>query len=308
MLERYLLVWLVLLCGIALQWNFSFDPFLATKPYLFSMITTIMFLVGCLLTREEVREVFRRWPRVLFGTAVQYTAMPLLAFLATLLIPMDPQFALGVIVVGCVPGAMASNVITHTAKGNVSYSVCLTTSSTILSPVVVPLALWLTLGKTRSLDLLGVGRDLLLQVAAPVILGYIVRQWTEQWARKLASPLAHLVILWLIAVVVADNRAALYALSGLGGGIGNMLLALILVNLLGYLAGYYAGVLVKLDQGSIRALAIEIGMQNAGLGTALLSKMYPEEKLATIPTAIYTVGCVLTASLLAMYWSARGKR
>ena len=53
---------------------------------------------------------------------------------------------IGVILVGCVPGAMASNVLTLAARGNTSYSVSLTTSATLLSPLIVPFALWLTLG------------------------------------------------------------------------------------------------------------------------------------------------------------------
>ena len=101
-----------------------------------------MFVIGSLLPGNEVRDVFRRWHTVLSGTFVQYTVMPGLAFLMSLFFLDQPELRIGVILVGCVPGAMASNVLTLAARGNVSYSVCLTTSATLLSPLFVPLVLY----------------------------------------------------------------------------------------------------------------------------------------------------------------------
>lgn len=151
MLERYLLGWLTLLCGVAFFWpqllGESFDPFVASKPYIKWLITATMFAVGVMMPRDEVRQVRERWPHVLFGTAVQYGAMPLLGWLAARLSGLSVDYQIGIILVGCVPGAMASNVITMNAKGHTSYSVSLTTASTMLSPIIVPLKLGLAIGK-----------------------------------------------------------------------------------------------------------------------------------------------------------------
>ncbi len=53
-----------------------------------------------------------------------------------------------------------------------------------------------------------------------------------------------------------------------------------------------------------RALTLEVGMQNAGLGTALATSLYGADTIATIPTATYTFGCMLTGTILAVWWSS----
>jgi BASS family bile acid:Na+ symporter len=110
---------------------------------------------------------------------------------------------------------------------------------------------------------------------------------------------ANLVILWLIAVVVALNR------HRLGQAGWDVLVALLAVNVLGYYAGYLGGMLLRLPEGMRRALTIEIGMQNAGLGTTLVLQLFPEQPAAAIPPALYTFGCMLTGTLLARWWAWR---
>ena len=145
MLQRYLIIWLVLSSSVALWWQRWFpgllDPFVASKPLLPWLITVTMFAIGCMLPRDEVRQVLRRWPLVLSGTAVQYLSMPTLAYCFAHAWGLSGDYLIGLLLVGCVPGAMASNVLTFNARGNTSYSVSLTTASTLLSPLAVPIAL-----------------------------------------------------------------------------------------------------------------------------------------------------------------------
>ena len=150
---RLVLLGLLASSALAYAWpdlfGDGFDPFLASKPWLWPLIAAAMFVIGWLLPRDEVRQVADRWPAVLAGTAIQYTAMPLLAFGFGLLLAPDRDALVGILLVGCVPGAMASNVLTLLARGHVSYSVGLTTAATLLSPLVVPLAMRLTLGQVE---------------------------------------------------------------------------------------------------------------------------------------------------------------
>lgn len=306
MFERFLLLWLLLLSALALFWPdlapTDFDPFVASKPVIPWLISITMFAVGVMLPRDELRQVRERWPAVVFGTAVQYTAMPLLGWAATKIFTLDPAYQIGVIIVGCVPGAMASNVMTMNAKGHTSYSVSLTTCSTLLSPLVVPFTLYAALGKSHQLSLGQVSFELLAQVVAPVFLGAastrIVPRW-EPIGVKFGPLIANLTILWIIGAVVALNR------TRLASGASAVLLPLLAVNLLGYLAGWWGGTAARLPESMRRALAIEVGMQNAGLGTSLALKLFPDEPAATMPTALYTFGCVLTAMILAGYWSRK---
>ena len=109
MLERHLLVWLFLSSIVAYVWpvGWTFDPFLASKGWMSYLIAAAMLSLGWLLPRDELRQLLRAWPTVLGGTALQYTSMPLLAFLVSVTLPLDDELRLGLVMVGCVPGAMA---------------------------------------------------------------------------------------------------------------------------------------------------------------------------------------------------------
>ena len=312
MLQRYLLVWLTLLCFLALKWPAwigGFDPFAVTLPHLGKLISLTMFAIGCLLPRDEMAQVIKRWPTVIGGTSVQYGTMPLIAWSLGHLAGLPEDWLLGVILVGCVPGAMASNVLTLAAGGNVSYSVSLTTSATLLSPLVVPGVLFLTLQQT-GVDTQKIAADafhsLLFQVFLPVVLGHLLSRnvrWIEEWSNRFAPMVANLVILWIIAVVVNRNHLALT--ETLDGGRLTLVWVLLAINLIGYAAGFAGGKLMKLPQTSRRALTLEIGMQNAGLGSTLATQLFPDQPIVALPAALYTFGCMLTGTILAQYWSRR---
>ncbi len=300
MQQKWLLIGLLISSGAAVVWPTTlWNPLLASAPWLGVLIAITMFFVGCLLPVDELRQVGRRWPLVIAGTALQYLAMPLAAYLVGRLFQFDPGIMAGIILVGCVPGAMASNVLTLLARGNTSYSVCLTTLATLISPLAVPAALLLTLDARHSLDFGATALTLMWQVVIPVLAGFSCCRMSTS-ARKLAEAcgarIANLSILWIIAAVVAVNRQRMEELTG------SLLLALLLINVSGYLAGYFGGRILRIDEPMRRALTLEVGMQNCGLGTTLALQLFPETS-AAIPTAIYTFGCMLTGTLLATWWS-----
>lgn len=307
MLERYLIVWLTGLSALAFFWPqfvTGEDPFVATRPILPWLIGITMFSVGSLMRHDELREVARDWRRVLAGTVMQYTVTPILAYAFGRLFGLEGGHLLGVILVGCVPGAMASNVLTLIARGNVSYSVSLTTVSTLISPVVTPLTMFACLLRTFPVDMWDTALVLLETVVGPVVAGRVlslVFPRIEPIMNRIAPVLAPTTILWIIAVVVASNRTRLTA------GVGGVLGALAGINLAGYLCGYYGGALLRFPEGIRRALTIEIGMQNAGLGVALAQQLFPDYPEAMIPPAIFTFGSMVTATLLAQWWATRSR-
>lgn len=302
MLQKYLLLWLVLSSLLAGVWPDIFgadaiDPFVASKNWLGWIVAVVMFCVGTLLPVEEVKLVLRRWPLILGGTAFQYASMPFLAWFVATSMGFEGDLLIGMIMVGCVPGAMASNVLTMVAKGNVSYSVGLTTSATLLSPVVVPIVLKLTLGETADSALLQKTALLLvIQVVLPVISGFLicrVSQTMEKSSTQVSSILANLSILWIIAVVVALNRDNIKALPML------LMLALLLINMGGYICGQLGGRIMRIDSGMRRALMLEIGMQNAGVGASLAKSLFPDHPQIALPCGLFAFGCMTTGTILA---------
>lgn len=306
MLERYLVVWLTLLSGLAYFWPKVApevtDPFVATSVVLPYLISITMFSVGCLMRPDELRQVARDWRSVLAGTVIQYTATPLLAYGFGHLFRLDEAQMIGVVIVGCVPGAMASNILTLVARGNVSYSVSLTSVSTIISPIVVPFAMSVCLRTTTEVDIRDTAWQLILTVVGPVILGRVLCGTfgrLRQMMELVAPLLAPITILWIISVVVAQNR------ERLGQGVVPVIAALAGINLTGYLVGYWGAAALRYPEGIRRALTIEIGMQNAGLGVVLARTLFPKYPVAMIPPALFTFGSMVTATLLAQWWAAR---
>ena len=289
MLQRLLLLWLILLSAAAYAWPVQqlagFDPFTPYKPYLWHFIAATMFAIGWMLPREEVTAVARRWPLVLAGTAVQLTTMPLLAWTVATLGGFRDGQLIGLVIVGCVPGAMASNVLTLMAKGNVSYSLSLTTSATLLSPLFVPLALKVALGESIEFPVRDVMWRLTWAIVLPVLTGHALGRMLpkyEQLARRIGSAIANGTILWIIAVVVALNRGNIAELASNYAASSKLLAALLMINVLGYLAGYGGGFALRLPEPMRRALTLEIGMQNAGLGATLAGTYFsPAAAIAT---------------------------
>ncbi len=305
---KSLLFWLVLSSGIAFMWpaeRMGFDPFIASSELLWSLIIVTMLCLGTLVRPDELRPLRKNPWWVVLGVATQVVVMPAAAWLATQWISMSEEIAAGVILVGCVPGAMASNVLTNTARGSVAYSVSLTTVATLLSPLTVPVVLFIVAGAQADHPLTKTSLRLALFVVLPTVIGYLsARRWGEirRFSLRFSSAVASIALLWIIASVVAGNRDKL-------ANVGLLLVAALLaVNVVGYVAGMAVAAAASLPHRFRRALSLEVGMQNAGLGTALAASMYGNQTTATIPTAAYTFGCMLTGTVLAIWWCRGDER
>ncbi len=304
MFQRLLIAWLTLLGLTAFFWEQwfpgAFDPFVATKPLLNFLFAATMFAIGATLPREEIRQVIVHWPKVLGGTAVQFTAMPLLGWGMPILFGLDHDLMIGVVMVGCAPDAMASSVLTLMARGNVSYSVSLTVMSTLVSPLVVPAVMYLALGQHVDFPTGRAAWELCWMVVFPVVAGHLIARNSlrfEKLAGRVGSVVADLTILWIIAVVVAVNRERLTAINL------RLIGALLAVLLLGCAAGWLGGVVMRLSTPMRRALILGVGMQNAGLGTVLVLDLFGDRPAAAIPPAIYTFGSMFIGTLMARIWS-----
>jgi BASS family bile acid:Na+ symporter len=307
LLDQHLLM---VLLGVGLGAYFlppgpAFDSLVSSKPMLPWVFALAMLAIGSILPADELQQTLSAWPSVGLGVLAQYGIMPLLAFVLATLLPLDESMRVGVILCGCVPGAMASNVVTMMARGNVSYSVSMTTVATLLSPVVVPIAFALFLGASFEVDPIDTSWKLIWQVVLPVVIGFGLSRLSSTYASAMGAwgpVLANAAILWIVGLVVAENRAFLVQSPPA------VFLALVLLNLLGYAGGYGVGIAAQLDPAKLRALSLEVGMQNAGLGASLASQLFPEQSSIAVPPAIYTFGCVFSGTILAWFWSQTSQR
>lgn len=269
-----------------------------------TLLGIVMFGMGLTLRASDFAEVFRRPKDVVIGAVCQFTLMPLLAFLLTKLFRLEPELAIGVILVGTCPGGTSSNVMTYLSGGDVALSVSMTSVSTLLAPLMTPLLTLLYAGQTVNVRVLAMFVSVIRVVLLPIVLGLIVnyffRSLTERLVRVLPLLSATAIIL-IIAAVVSANAARLMR-SGL------LIVAVVIChNLLGYCTGYAAAKLTGMDRTKCRAISIEVGMQNSGLATSLAATHFVQYPLATIPGAVFSVWHNISGALLADFYKSQNR-
>ncbi|MCB1734137.1 MAG: bile acid:sodium symporter family protein [Gammaproteobacteria bacterium] len=265
--------------------------FLIFKDVFLWLFAATMFALGVVLDTGELRDTLKHPGRVGLGVLTQFTVMPTLAFAAAWAAGLPPELALGFIIVGCAPGAMASNVIVYLAGGAVAFSVALTTVATVLSPVLTPsLVEWLG-GVFLPIPFWPMMLTILKTVLAPLLIGIGLQRVLGkriESAKAVAPGIAALAIVIICSYAVASNHQHL-------SEVGPVVIALVvLINLAGYALGWGAASLFGFDRSHTLTLSIEIGMQNAGLGVALaLAHFTP---LVALPGVLFAVWCILTAA------------
>jgi len=260
-----------------------------------------MFAMGIVLDARELQETLRRPGRIGAGVLTQFTVMPALGFAAALLSPLPPEIALGFIIVACAPGAMASNVMVYLAGGAVAFSVALTTVATLLSPLLTPALVQLLGGVFLEIPFWPMMQTIMLTVVLPLGAGMLLRNYLGHWlplARSVSPAVAAIAIVVICSYAVAANQERIAVVGGW------VIAMVVLINALGYLAGWSLARLYGFDANHRLTLAIEIGMQNAGLGVALALKHFAPE--TALPGALFAFWCILTAAGASAWLRKRG--
>ncbi len=296
-LTRLFPLWAVLLSVLAYAVP---SPFLPLAGWIPPLLAVVMLGMGVTLTMDSFAVVARRPQVLLLGVALQYTIMPIGGWALASLLGLPPQIVAGVVLVGSCPGGTASNVITYLAGGAVALSISLTAISTLLSAVATPGLTWLLVGRSVPVPVLSMLKSVLIVVVLPVAAGVVVNTYWGKALRRLRTvfPLVSvLAIVVIIAIVVALNRDEL-------GTIGPAVVAVVaLHNSAGLLLGYAAARALGFTEAERRTLAIEVGMQNSGLGVVLAHQYF--SAAAALPGAIFSIWHNLSGSLLASFWSRR---
>ncbi|EMR0618321.1 bile acid:sodium symporter family protein [Pseudomonas aeruginosa] len=268
--------------------------FLPLTAAIAPLLGLVMFGMGLTLKGEDFREVARHPIRVLIGVLAQFVIMPGLAWLLCSLLQLPAEIAVGVILVGCCPGGTASNVMTWLSRGDVALSVAITSVTTLLAPLVTPALVWLLASAWLPVSFAAMFLSILQVVLVPIALGLLAQRLLGERTRQVAEvlPLVSVFsIVVIIAAVVAASQARI-AESGL------LIMAVVMLhNGFGLLLGYLTGKLTGMPLAQRKALAIEVGMQNSGLGAALANVHFAP--LAAVPSALFSVWHNLSGSLLA---------
>ncbi|EOQ65941.1 bile acid:sodium symporter family protein [Acinetobacter pittii] len=298
-IQKTFALWVIVFAALAL---WQPELFVWLKAYIPWILGIIMLGMGMTMTVDDFKGILQSPKAVLIGVVAQFVVMPGLAFILCKLFNLPPEIAVGVILVGCCPGGTASNVITYMAKGNVALSVACTSVSTLLAPVLTPAIFYLLASQWLKIDAASMFISILQVVLLPIVVGLILRTWLKRQVESYIQvmPLVSVIaIVAIVAAIIGGSKAAILQ-SGL-----LILAVVILHNGLGYLLGFTAARFFKLPYADSKAIAVEVGMQNSGLGVALAAVHFAASPITAVPSAIFSLWHNISGPALATYWASR---
>lgn len=291
-------IWVVLAAFLAAQFPATFKIFVPWIPYLLGIV---MLGMGLTLTFKDFAEVTKNPKAVIIGVVAQFVVMPSVAFALAKIFNLPADLAIGVILVGSAPGGTSSNVMTYLAKGNTALSVACTTVSTLLAPFLTPAVFYLFASEWLEIDAAGMLISVLQMVLLPIFVGVVIRSIFKQKIEEFSQtmPLVSVVAIILIVTAVVSVSKDRIIESGL------LIFAIVVLhNGLGYLLGYLTARVLKLDIADSKAISIEVGMQNSGLGAALAALHFKANPLIAVPSAVFSFWHNISGPILAMIFAS----
>lgn len=268
---------------------------------LIPLIQVIMFGMGTSMGVKDFVGVVKNPRGVLIGVVSHFIIMPGVGYILANISGLPVEIAAGIVLIGCSPNGMASNVVSYLAKANLALSITITAVSTLLSPFVTPLLMGWLAGAMVKIDVMHMMWEIVKMVILPIGAGLIFNAIFKKQQKiiDVIMPIISMAgIVIIITIIVAAGNKNLLT-------IGPLLLLLVLVhNLCGYTFGYWSGKLFRMNERDCRTMAIEVGMQNGGLATGIAQSM---GKMATVglAPAIFSPLMNITGSILASYWHSK---
>ncbi len=287
--------------------NFDPDSFLLLN----SLLALMMFGASLSVKWSDFQYVLNTPKAPAIGLLCQFVLLPLITFLATRILQVDASIALGMILVASCPGGSFSNIMTWLAGGHMATSVSMTGISTVAALVMTPLnfAFYAGLNPDTSALLASIAVEpsevmslILLVLILPLISGMLVGRHFPTAATKLDRPFRWLsLLLFLVFVAVAFSANGDLFLQYAQFFVG----LVILHNAIALLLGYASSRAIGLARDQTRAVTLEVGIQNSGLGLIIVFNFYPELGGMMIITAFWGVWHLVSGLTLALFWSKR---
>ena len=256
-----------------------------------------MLGMGMTIQIKDLKRVFSKPKLLMLGIILQYSLMPFLAFFLSNIFNLEDQFILGFIILGSCPGGTASNIIAYLMNADVALSISLTILSTIIACLLTPLMIFLY-GKTYvDIDILSLIKSTFWIVIFPVVDGIILRKIFEERIKKflkILPKLAEIVVAIIIGIIFSLNLENIYLINS------SFLTVIILHNLIGFIITLMIVKRLTLGIKQQKSLAIEVAMQNSGLGVTL--SIIHFNKLVALPSAIFSLWHNLSAIILINLW------
>nr|WP_299340553.1 bile acid:sodium symporter family protein [Allomuricauda sp.] len=268
------------------------------------MLIIIMFGMGTSMGIKDFVGVVKMPKGVLVGLIAQFSIMPFIGFGLAKLSGLPPEIAAGIILVGCSPGGLASNVMAYISGANLALSLTLTAVSTLLSPLLTPFFMQLLANELVPIDFLSMFWSIIKIVILPILAGLLFNHFAHgrfKWLDKAMPMVSMAAIAIIITIITASGRDSLLS-------IGLVLITVVIAhNFSGYMLGYYGSKLMGLDEKSSRTVAFEVGMQNSGLASGIALEMGRLTTMGLAP-AVFGPFMNISGSSLATIWKGKSKK
>ena len=257
-----------------------------------------MFGMGTTLAFGDFARIIRIPKTALIGFGLQYTVMPLMGWIYAALFGLQGDWAVGLILYGSCAGGVTSNIVTYIAGANLALSVTMTAFSTIMSPLMTPVAMKVLAGRVVPIEMAPMMISILKMILAPLLAGLLVNRYLRRyavWASRWLPGACMWATCIAIAITIAVSRDELLAVVGLLFG------AAVCHNATGYILGYGSVRALGLNKIDSRTVSIEVGLQNGGMATGLAFDAL-QSGVAALPAAVEGPWGAVTGSALASYW------
>lgn len=267
----------------------------------------IMLGMGMTLGKKDYQILAQRPLDIFIGAVAQYTIMPFVAITIANVFNLSPGLTLGLVLVGCCPGGVSSNIMSFLCKGDVAFSVGMTTVSTLIAPVMTPLLISYLVGETIDMNGWAMFKFMVLVTILPVAIGsfFNIVCHNQKWFHDVRAVMPGVAVIGFACIV--GGVVAVHGPKFLESGLV-IFVCIAFHNAIGYVLGYLAGNIFGMSIAKKRTLSIEVGVQNAGLATGLSSKFFPTSAESAIACAVSCVWHSISGTILAnlfLWWDKK---
>ena len=267
--------------------------------WLIVAFSIVMLSMGFTLTLEDFRRLFRTPGSLALGFVAHYTIMPLTGWAIAKLLHLEPELAVGLILVACCPSGTASNVVSFLARADVALAVAVTLTSTLLAFIMTPLWTQFLAGQYVPVDAGKLCWSTVKVMVLPVLGGLLCNTFFPRTVARISrfGPTVSIIaIIFITGGIVAQNAASVQANAG------KLALAAFLLHAVGFFLGYFVSRLLRYPKLTARTVAIEVGMQNGGLAALLARENFTLQPMAAVPAVFSGVIQNLVGSVVAVWW------
>lgn len=271
-------------------------------------LAVIMFSMGLTLSVADFTRLFQQPRDFLVGAILQIGSLPLIALALVHVFPVRPEIAVGMMLIAACPGGTTSTMLTHIGRGDVALSITLTTFTSLMSVITLPLIVGWSLGAfmgaaAPDLPLVRTVASIFVILIVPTALGMAIAAYAPRfaaWAEPKTRPLALILFVLIVTGALVAEREKIVPYLAEAGPI------VLTLNLLTMLVAYAAASAFASGPSQRTAMTLECGLQNATLAIVISITMMRSIDLS-IPAAAYGILMLFTGLGFAL-WAARQSR